>query len=508
MSIGSNFADQGFATIDLLYPEGVFIIRQALLAKLKELTGSQEITLEKYHEHILNDERHTAIQLAITEYLRESDLLKKIFIDNRAIFEQLVGLDMDVQLKPYLRITRPGQAKDNIGYHRDTFYGGSPYEISVVIPFVELDTGNSLRVEPKSHLKPESEIPLIQTKSPDVTKGSAKHGLGFLYAPKAIAPDYKLDMRPVPLTLGQVLVFSLATLHGTTGNDSVVTRWSVDMRIKARHAPVDLTLRPTYYTRLTASPATRVADDYEAVNAESPTPSSSPSGRGRDDSATAESAESAKWFGFKEQLGNESVTFGPYFSFQLRHTPRHILYSLAYHKFAAKMIGNGKEILDIGCSEGLGTMLLAEFATKVVGIDIDAPAIASAEQNFARPNVQFRAGDILTTNLDEVFDAAVSFDVIEHIYPQNASAFIDAYAKHLRPDAVAIIGTPNITSNQYANERTKSGHVNLYSAERLQAEVSRRFRNVFMFSVNDELIHTGFSPMAHYLIVMGVGVKN
>ena len=252
-------------------------------------------------------------------------------------------------------------------------------------------------------------------------------------------------------------------------------------------------------------PATKLADDYEKVNTtESPfAPSVSEASRG----ALPASQESAKWFGFKEKLGNESVTFGPYFAFQLRHTPRHILYSLSYHKFAAKMIGEGKEILDIGCSEGLGTMLLAEFASHVVGIDIDTPAIESAQKNFSRENVEFRAGDILQTDMRRTFDAAVSFDVIEHIYPFNAPTFIDAYAKHLKPDGIAIIGTPNITSNQYANKRTQSGHVNLYSAERLREEVGRRFKNVFIFSVNDELIHTGFSPMAHYLIAMGVGVK-
>ena len=114
---------------------------------------------------------------------------------------------------------------------------------------------------------------------------------------------------------------------------------------------------------------------------------------------------------------------------------------------------------------------------------------------------------MLTDPIRGGFDAAVSFAVIEHIFPEHASVFIDSIADRLVQDGVAIIGTPNITSNQYANKRTQSGHVNLYSAERLKEEMSRRFQNVFMFSVNDELIHTGFSPMAHYLLAMGVGVK-
>ena len=31
------------------------------------------------------------------------------------------------------------------------------------------------------------------------------------------------------------------------------------------------------------------------------------------------------------------------------------------------------------------------------------------------------------------------------------------------------------------------------------------FHNVFIFSMNDEMVHTGFAPMAHYLIGMGCG---
>lgn len=30
--------------------------------------------------------------------------------------------------------------------------------------------------------------------------------------------------------------------------------------------------------------------------------------------------------------------------------------------------------------------------------------------------------------------------------------------------------------------------------------MQRYFHNVFMFSMNDEVVHTGFHPMAHYLL--------
>ena len=173
---------------------------------------------------------------------------------------------MLAQREPYLRIVRPGRDGDSIGYHRDTFYGGSPYEISLVIPFVDLDAGNTLRVQPDSHTIPETAIPLIQIASRNVQKGSAKHKLGFLYAPKVIDPAYPLKMHPVPLRFGQILAFSLATLHGTTSNDSTVTRWSTDLRIINQFAPVDLSARPTYYQPCLNSPATAIAQAYQATN--------------------------------------------------------------------------------------------------------------------------------------------------------------------------------------------------------------------------------------------------
>ena len=32
--------------------------------------------------------------------------------------------------------------------------------------------------------------------------------------------------------------------------------------------------------------------------------------------------------------------------------------------------------------------------------------------------------------------------------------------------------------------------------------MTHHFRNVFIFSMNDEVVHTGFYPMAHYLFAL------
>jgi hypothetical protein len=37
--------------------------------------------------------------------------------------------------------------------------------------------------------------------------------------------------------------------------------------------------------------------------------------------------------------------------------------------------------------------------------------------------------------------------------------------------------------------------------------MEEHFDNVFMFAMNDEVVHTGFAPMAHYRLALACGPK-
>lgn len=218
------------------------------------------------------------------------------------------------------------------------------------------------------------------------------------------------------------------------------------------------------------------------------------------------SKEASKWDAAKEHQSSERVTLGPYFSFQLKHSPRRIPFILSRYKFAAKMIGEGKKVMEVGCSEGLGTPILSEFSNRYVGLDIDEEAVKDANDNFKTEKAEFICQDFLKAKVD-TFDAVVSFDVIEHIYPEHEKDFFDAVCENLQDYGLCIIGTPNITANQYASAHSMEGHVNMYDWKRLKASMEEYFHQVFIFSSNDEMVHTGFYPMAHYLIAMGVCKK-
>lgn len=196
------------------------------------------------------------------------------------------------------------------------------------------------------------------------------------------------------------------------------------------------------------------------------------------------------------------ITFGRHISYWFYHSPRRTLHSLSYYKFAAKLIGAGKRVLDVGCGEGLGTWLLAVECGYAAGLDLDEQAIAKAQQNFSDGRITLRCEDFLNTKLSQ-WDVVVNFDLIEHILPKNTHRFFRKVTDCLTHDGIAIIGTPNITSNRYASKITKAGHLNLYSGDQLEKEMSQYFSHVFMFGANDEVVHTGFLPMAHYLVAVG-----
>lgn len=208
------------------------------------------------------------------------------------------------------------------------------------------------------------------------------------------------------------------------------------------------------------------------------------------------------WQGVKDLLGEHSLELGYHWSYNLRQDPKRLAFVLSRYKFAAKMACKGARVLELGCSEGIGTPILAEFAQSYTGVDMDARAIADAERNWADARCRFLAGDFMGQRYGE-FEAIVSMDVVEHIYPEFERGYWETVHANLAEDGIAVIGTPNITSAPYASAASNAGHVNLFDAARLQSAMSKLCHNVFMFGINDEMVHTGYHAMCHFLVAVG-----
>ena len=204
------------------------------------------------------------------------------------------------------------------------------------------------------------------------------------------------------------------------------------------------------------------------------------------------------------------VQLGPWASNVWRHDPRHLVFTAARYKFVAKILSGKTKVVEIGCGDGIGTPIVLQEVGFLHGIDIEPIVICDVEARFRQEKIQncaFEVKDIVQSPLTETFDAAFSLDVVEHIPSKLETKFMEHICAGLVNEGVCLIGTPNITSAPYASKLSQEGHINLKSGPELKTLVSRYFHNVFLFSMNDEVVHTGFTPMAHYLIAMGVGKR-
>lgn len=212
--------------------------------------------------------------------------------------------------------------------------------------------------------------------------------------------------------------------------------------------------------------------------------------------------ESEIWDGVKDMIGKRRLTLGGHWSFNLRNDPKRLPFVLARYKLAAKMACKNANVLELGCSEGIGTPILAEFAKSYTGVDMDAEAIDAAMQNFVADNRRFLADDFLDKTFG-TFDAVVSLDVVEHIVPAMENRYFDTIIANLTDTGIAVVGTPNKTSEAYASPMSKAGHVNVFTMDHLMQAMGRVFHNVFPFGINDEVVHTGYAPMCHYIVCVG-----
>lgn len=237
-----------------------------LTGELRSKVGNNTLTLSEYHTLQLSETQHNQIHIELTAFFREKRLGQAILGSQAKLFQGILGPDLDVQSSPYLRIARPHKQGDNIGFHRDTFYGGTPYEVIMSTALVDLPVESALSVLSGSHIMSKDAFLTKRVKSSDeaVFKGSEKHKIGFLYEPKMMEKAVADQMKPIPLRVGQALCFSMATVHGSVVNTGNVTRWTTDVRVKNTLSPVDLKERPDYYETLSRGVVTECAKTYES----------------------------------------------------------------------------------------------------------------------------------------------------------------------------------------------------------------------------------------------------
>lgn len=110
------------------------------------------------------------------------------------------------------------------------------------------------------------------------------------------------------------------------------------------------------------------------------------------------------------------------------------------YSFAADFVKE-KIVLDIACGEGYGANYLANFATQVIGIDIDNKTIDFAKNKYKKSNLTFFASSALEIPLENhTVDVITSFETLEHLIEQNE--MIAEFKRVLKPGGKLIISSP------------------------------------------------------------------
>ena len=106
----------------------------------------------------------------------------------------------------------------------------------------------------------------------------------------------------------------------------------------------------------------------------------------------------------------------------------------------------GDSVLDIGCSQGIATLLLAREGFNTVGIDIseDAIAYARAEQEKELPSVrdriEFLCTDLAALAAGREFDTVIMGEVLEH--QAHTAKFLKAAASHVKAGGTLVVTVP------------------------------------------------------------------
>lgn len=99
-------------------------------------------------------------------------------------------------------------------------------------------------------------------------------------------------------------------------------------------------------------------------------------------------------------------------------------------------------LLDVGASTGAIDAALATQLAEVVGIDIDADAIAAAQREQTAPNLRFVLGDAMALDFpDASFDAVLCAHVYEHV--PDAARLMAEIRRVLKPGGICYFAAGN-----------------------------------------------------------------
>jgi len=165
------------------------------------------------------------------------------------------------------------------------------------------------------------------------------------------------------------------------------------------------------------------------------------------------------------------------------------LHHIFTYEFAENKIPKKSFVLEVGCGEGYGTSMLSKKAKKIIGIDVDKKIIEHASKKYGTEKCRFEVYDGKKIPYkNNVFDAVVSFQVIEHV--KDDKNYVSEIWRVLRKNGIFLITTPNRTHRLKPGQKPWNRfHIREYYPEELENLLKNKFSGVKIrgISGNEEM---------------------
>lgn len=187
--------------------------------------------------------------------------------------------------------------------------------------------------------------------------------------------------------------------------------------------------------------------------------------------------------------------------------PKRLAFVLSRYKFVAKLFEGFKNVCEFGSSDGWPSRIVKQSVENLYLIDFDEELLEFGEN---RQNPKFKM-EYIQQDLTQEFFSKLSFDgiyaldVLEHIDKENEHAFMKNIINNLSKNGISVVGIPSLEFQKFSYP--DNGHVNCKSGEELRQFMLNYFERVLMFSMTDEVVHTGFMKMSPYLFAVGMYPK-
>jgi len=172
-------------------------------------------------------------------------------------------------------------------------------------------------------------------------------------------------------------------------------------------------------------------------------------------------------------------------------------YEHLHRYYAASRLVQGKKVLDLACGEGYGSVILANCAENVTGIDIDEESIKWATEKYTplHANLHFRQGNAISIPCSShAFDVVVSFETIEHMDADMQDQFMQEIKRVLCTDGILLMSTPDKKNYSDRYHHTNTFHVKEFYREEFAGFIKKYFTHSVFFDQGYEIVSIISNP--------------